>query len=50
MQNIIVDFFTQKYEKKINKDILYYTFPKKEVTTYIEQVINEPVDRICCLY
>lgn len=45
MQNIIVDFFTQKYEKKINKDILYYTFPKKEVTTYIEQVINEPVDK-----
>lgn len=45
MQNIIVDFFTQKYEKKINKGILYYTFPKKEVTTYIEQVINEPVDR-----
>ena len=45
MQDIVTEFFTQKYEKKINKDILYYDFPKEEVTAYVEQVINEPVDR-----
>ena len=45
MQDIVTEFFTQKYEKKINKDILYYDFPKEDVSAYVEQVINEPVDR-----
>lgn len=45
MQDIVTEFFLQKYEKKINKDILYYDFPKEEVAIYVEQVINEHVER-----
>ena len=45
MQDIVTEFFTQKYEKKVNKDILYYDFPREEVASYVDQVINEPVDR-----
>lgn len=45
MQDIVTEFFTQKYEKKINKNILYYEFPQEEVATYVRKVVNEPVDR-----
>ena len=45
MRDIVAEFFSQKYEKKINNDILYYDFSKEEVAIYVEQVISEPIDR-----
>lgn len=45
MDNIVEEFFDRKFEDKINKDILYYTFPRDEVNVYVESIINEPLDR-----
>lgn len=45
MADIVEDFFTKKYEEKVNKNILYYTFSHDEVKMYVERVISEPLDR-----
>lgn len=43
MDEIVIEFFNKKYEKKINKDILYYSFPHDNVYQYVENVIGEPI-------
>lgn len=45
MEGIVDKFFSKEYEEKINKDILFYTFPQEEVKVYVEQVIAEPLPR-----
>ena len=45
MDNIVEEFFDRKFEDKINKEILYYSFPKDEVKLYVESIINEQLDR-----
>ena len=45
MEGIVDRFFSNEYEEKINKDILFYTFPQEEVQVYVEQVIAEPLPR-----
>lgn len=45
MEGIVEKFFSKEYEKKINKGILFYSFPQEEVQTYVEQVISEPLPR-----
>ena len=45
MEGIVEKFFLNEYEKKINKDILFYNFPQEEVQMYVEQVIAEPLPR-----
>ena len=45
MEGIVEKFFLKEYEKKINKDILFYNFPQEEVQMYVEQVIAEPLPR-----
>lgn len=45
MEGIVDKFFSKEYEEKINKDILFYTFPQEEVQVYVEQVIAEPLPR-----
>ena len=45
MEGIVDRFFSKEYEEKINKDILFYTFPQEEVQVYVEQVIAEPLPR-----
>ena len=46
MGNIIELFYSQEYEKKINKQMLNYAyvFPSKEVIDYVNQVVSEPID------
>lgn len=44
MDNIVEEFFDRKFEDKINKDILYYTFPQDKVEMYVESIISEPLD------
>ncbi len=43
MDSIVNEFFEKNYEKKINKNILFYKFPEEKVFTYVKSVINEPV-------
>lgn len=47
MDDIIIEFYSGKYEKKINKNSLYYSynFPEQEVRTYVEKIISEPIER-----
>ncbi|MCM1126495.1 MAG: hypothetical protein NC429_08470 [Lachnospiraceae bacterium] len=47
MDDIIVEFYSGKYEEKINKKSLYYSydFPRQEVVGYVEKIISEPIDR-----
>ena len=45
MEGIVEKFFSKEYEEKINKGILFYSFPQEEVQTYVEQVISEPLPR-----
>lgn len=45
MEVIVEKFFSRKYEETVNKNILFYVFPKEEVATYVEQVIEEPLPR-----
>ena len=45
MEGIVEKFFSKEYEKKINKDILFYKFPEEDVITYVEEVIAEPLPR-----
>ena len=45
MEGIVEKFFSKQYEEKINKDILFYNFPREEVQVYVEQVIAEPLPR-----
>lgn len=45
MEGIVEKFFSKEYEKKINKNILFYNFPQEEVQMYVEQVIAEPLPR-----
>ena len=47
MDDIVVEFYSGKYEEKINKKTLYYSynFPEQEVRGYVEKIISEPVDR-----
>lgn len=47
MDDIIIEFYSGKYEKKINENSLYYSynFPEQEVRTYVEKIISEPIDR-----
>lgn len=42
--DIVTEFFKQQYEKKINKDILFYSFSEDEMKRYILQSIEEPVE------
>lgn len=43
MSEIVNEFFSRQYEDKINKDILYYSFPHDDVERYVNSVINESV-------
>lgn len=47
MDDIIMEFYSGKYEKRINKNSLYYSynFPEQEVRAYVEEIIAEPIDR-----
>lgn len=45
MGEIVSEFFSRKYENKINKDILYYSFSHDEVERYVNSVIDEPISR-----
>lgn len=47
MDDIVVEFYSGKYEEKINKKSLYYSydFPEQEVIGYVEKIISEPIDR-----
>ena len=47
MDDIVVEFYSGKYEEKINNKSLYYTynFPEQEVRRYVEKIISEPIDR-----
>lgn len=47
MDHIIIEFYSGKYEKKINKNSLYYSydFPEQEIKKYVEKIISEPIDR-----
>ena len=45
MDEILVEFFSKKYEEKINKNILFYTFPEDEVRNYVERLIQVPVEK-----
>lgn len=47
MDNIIIEFYSGKYEKRINKNSLYYSydFPEQEVRAYVQEIISEPIDR-----
>lgn len=47
MDDIIIEFYSGKYEKRINKNSLYYSynFPEQEVRAYVEEIIAEPIDR-----
>ncbi len=47
MDDIIIEFYSGKYEKRINKNLLYYSynFPEQEVRAYVEKIISEPIDR-----
>lgn len=41
--DIIAEFFSGKYEKEINKSILYYSFTENDVSLYIQKLINSPI-------
>lgn len=43
MEDIVELFFSKRYEKKINENILYYKFPEGEVYDYVKRVITEPL-------
>ena len=45
MAEIVEQFFSGKYEEKINKNILFFSFSEEEVAAYVENVINEPLSR-----
>lgn len=47
MDDIIMEFYSGKYERKINKNSLYYLydFPEQEIKAYVEKIISEPIDR-----
>lgn len=44
MDDILIEFFSKKYEEKVNKNILFYTFPEDEVREYVERLLKVPVD------
>lgn len=46
MNDIIVEFYSRKFEKEINHNSLYYSyiFPEQEIKTYIDKIILEPID------
>ncbi len=47
MNDIVKEFYSGKYEKKINNNSLYfsYDFPEQEVRGYVEKIISEPIER-----
>lgn len=47
MDEIVAEFYSGKYEKRVNKNSLYYSydFPEQEVRGYVEKIISEPIGR-----
>lgn len=45
MDDVVKEFFDRKYEEKINKNLLYYSFPHDEVEEYVKAIIAEPLPR-----
>lgn len=47
MCDIITEFYSRKYEDKINRNSLYYSydFPVHEIRIYVEEILSEPIDR-----
>ena len=43
MQGLVKQFFSYEYEKKVNKDLLFYSFDKAKVEEYVEGLINIPL-------